>query len=164
MSDSFITLQAATIVDHLCHKAETKLLDDDMKGLKKFSLKQQQQRMERFGSMEVDNDSTTEIKIKTEKLENAENAENEEKRPKKHSITEEISEATESQPPTKMWKGVKYKTWSMGTIQPGTKFKKPTDREVIEVIRYNLIIQWSFRNLYIVNYEIFNYLNIYVNL
>lgn len=83
--------------------------------------------------MEVDNESTTEIKIKTEKLENAENVENEERRSKKHSITEEIGETNEPQPPAKIWKGLRYKTWSMGTIQPGTKFKKPTDREVIEV-------------------------------
>lgn len=140
MSDSFITLQAATIIDHLCHKTETKLLDDDLKSLKKFPVKQQQQCIERLGSMEVDNESTTEIKIKTEKLENAENAENEEKRPKKHSISEEISEATEPQPPAKVWKGSKYKIWSMGIIQPSTKLKKPTDREIIEVKLYNLII------------------------
>lgn len=112
-----------------------------MKGLKKFPIKQQQQRIERLGNMEV-NESTTEIKIKTEKLENMENTENtEEKRPKKHSITEEISEALEPQPPAKIWKGLRYKTWSLGTIQPGTKFKKPTDREIIEVKRYNLTIE-----------------------
>lgn len=140
MSDSFITLQAATIVDHLCHKADAKLLDDDLKGLKKFPIKQQQQRIERLGSMEVDKESTTEIKIKTEKLDNAENVENEEKRPKKHSISEEIGEVTEPQPPAKVWKGSRYKTWSMGIIQPSTKLKKPTDREIIEVKFCNLII------------------------
>lgn len=138
--DFFITLQAAAIVDHLCHKAETKLLDDDMKGLKKFSIKQQ--RMERYGSMEIDNESTTtEIKIKTERLDSAEIPENEEKRPKKHTITDESGEITESQPPAKIYKGVRYKTWSMGNIQPSTKFKKPTEREITEVKYYNLPIQ-----------------------
>lgn len=107
------------------------MLEDDLKNLKKFPIKQQQ--MERFGGMEISNEPTTEIKVKTEKLDNIESIENEEKQSKKHSISEEISDSIESQPPAKIWKGLRYKTWSMGAIQPATKFKKPTDREITEV-------------------------------
>lgn len=113
-------------MDHLCHKTETKLLEDDLKSLKKFPIKQQQ--MEKVESMEID-EPATEIKIKTEIPESAENAEGEEKRPKKHP-SEEIGEA---EVPAKIPKDSKYKMWSMGIIQPATKFKKPTDREITEV-------------------------------
>lgn len=129
----FVILQAATIVDHLCHKTEAKILEGDLKNLKKFPIKQQQQQMERLENIEISSESTTEIKVKAEKLDNIENAENDEKRLKKHLISEEIGDSIESQPPTKIWKGLRYKTWSMGTMQPATKFKKPTDREITEV-------------------------------
>lgn len=89
--------------------------------------------MERLENIEIGNEPTTEIKIKTEKLDNLESVENEEKRSKKHSISEENGESIESQPPAKIWKGLRYKTWSMGAMQPTTKFKKPTDREITEV-------------------------------
>lgn len=126
-------MQAATIVDHLCHKTEAKMLEDDLKSLKKFPIKQLQQQMERLENIEIGNESTTEIKVKTEKLDNVESAENDEKRLKKHLISEEIGDSIESQPPAKIWKGLRYKTWSMGAMQPATKFKKPTDREITEV-------------------------------
>jgi len=127
-----IILQAATIVDHLCHKTEAKMLEDDLKSLKKFPIKQQYQQIERLENIEIGNESITEIKVKTEKLDNID-VENEEKRSKKHSISEEISDSIESQPPAKIWKGLRYKTWSMGTMQSASKFKKPTDKEIIEV-------------------------------
>lgn len=136
-------------MDHLCQKTETKLLDDDLKSLKKVPIKQQQPSQQsadsqRVDSMEIDNETSTitamdVVKVKTEKpdhVENAatENTEVEEKRPKKHSATEESSETTvEPQPPAKVWRGLKYKTWSTGAIQPATKFKKTSDREVTEV-------------------------------
>lgn len=122
-------MQAATIVDHICPKTEP--LEDDLKNVKKFPVKQLQQQ-EKVKSMEIDNGPTVDIKVKTEKPENTENMEIDEKRAKKHSITEEVNE-TEPQPPAKVWKGVKYKIWSAGTMQPPTKFKKPTERELTEV-------------------------------
>lgn len=130
--NSFIVLQAATVVDHLCHKADAKLLEDDLKSLKKFPIKQQQhmQRIDTF-----DNESSTEIKVKIEKLESAESTEIEEQRSKKHSIVEDIGEMTEPQPPLKVWKGSRYKIWAMDTKHHGTTkgFKKPTDKEITEV-------------------------------
>lgn len=126
-------LQAATIVDHLCHKADAKLLEDDLRSLKKFPLKQPQQQVERIQSTELDNEASTEIKVKIEKLENAESAEIEELRTKKHPIPDDVGEVTEAQPPVKVWKGSRYKIWTMGTIHPTTKFKKPTEKEIIEV-------------------------------
>lgn len=119
-------------------------MDDDLKSLKKIPLKQQQQQSQqsadqRIESMEIDNEITAmDIKVKTEKLDHVEsameNTEAEEKRPKKHSVPEESNEATvEPQPPAKVWRGLKYKAWSVGVIQPATKFKKTTDREITEV-------------------------------
>lgn len=108
-------------------------------------MKQQQQQQQsvdqRVKNMDVDNGTTipmTEVvKVKSEKLENAENVaenvESEEKRPKKHSVTEEASEVIEPQPPAKVWRGLRYKAWSVGILQPATKFKKPIDREITEV-------------------------------
>lgn len=119
------------------------MLEDDLKSLKKFPTKQHQLQMERLENVEIGTEPTTEIKVKTEKLDNVENAEIEEKRLKKHSISEEISDSIESQPPAKIWKGLRYKTWSMGAMQPATKFKKPTDREITEVndqLNYLIII------------------------
>jgi len=101
-----------------------------VKNVKKFPIKQQQQ-VEKIESIGID-EPAPEIKIKTEKPENIENAENEEKRPKKRSV-EDIGEG---EPPAKISRDSKYKTWSMGIIQPTTKFKKPTDREITEVINY----------------------------
>lgn len=89
--------------------------------------------MEKLDNIEIGNESMIEIKVKTEKLDNVESTENDEKRSKKHSISEEIGDSIESQPPAKIWKGLRYKTWSMGAMQPATKFKKPTDREITEV-------------------------------
>lgn len=141
-------------MDHICHKTETKILDDDLKSLKKVPIKQQQQQSQqsvdqRVESMEIDNETnvtitTDVVKVKSEKpdhMENAtENTEVEEKRPKKHSVTEESSEiAVEPQPPAKIWRGLKYKIWSLGAIQATTKFKKTTDREVTEVSMSNLV-------------------------
>lgn len=145
-------------MDHLCQKTDTKLLDDDLKSLKKVPLKQQQQSQQptdqRCKSIEIDNETATmDIKVKTEKLEHVENvmegAEAEEKRPKKHSVPEESSEATvEPQPPAKLWRGLRYKTWSMGAIQPVTKFKKTTDREITEVSILNFVILWTVLDTY----------------
>lgn len=136
----------------MCHKTETKILDDDLKSLKKIPIKQQQLQQtvdQRVESMEIDNETTMTtatdvIKVKIEKpdhMENTmENMDTEEKRPKKHSVPEESSEtAVEPQPPAKVWRGLKYKTWSMGVIQPTTKFKKTTDREITEVSISDLI-------------------------
>lgn len=128
-------------------------MDDDLKNMKKVSIKQQQPQQQsmdqRIENMEIDDETTTTtatdvVKVKTEKPDHVENAtENmdmEEKRPKKHSVPEESSEtAVEPQPPTKVWRGLKYKTWSMGVIQPTTKFKKTTDREITEVSISNFV-------------------------
>lgn len=93
------------------------------------------QSIERIGSMDIENEM--EVKVKTEKIESklSENKDElEEKRPKKHTVTEEsINEISEPPPPAKIWRGLRYKNWSFGAMQPSTKFKKPTDREITEV-------------------------------
>lgn len=129
--------QAATIVDHLCHnKLDAKVLDDDFKKGKKFVVKQPVEHVE---NMEVDQiEKEPEIKIKMEKEEQdvpeTRDEMLEDKRPKKHSVIEESStESTEPQPPAKVWRGLRYKTWSVGSMQPPTKYKKPTDKEITEV-------------------------------
>jgi hypothetical protein len=44
--------------------------------------------------------------------------------------------ASHCPPPTKVWKGLKYKYWTLGAVQPAVKYKKPTDKEITEVIKY----------------------------
>ena len=39
-------------------------------------------------------------------------------------------------PPAKVWKGLKYKYWSPGALQPAVKYKRPTDKEITEVMKY----------------------------
>lgn len=129
--------KAATIVDHLCHKVDNKVLDDDFKKGKKFVIKQSVEPVE---SMEVEQtEKESEIKVKTEKEDQdvPEMKEEimEEKRPKKHPAAEEsATETTEPQPPAKVWRGLRYKTWSIGSMQPHTKYKKPTDKEITEML------------------------------
>lgn len=111
-------------------------MDDDFKKGKKFVIKQSVEPVE---SMEVEQtEKESEIKVKTEKEDQdvPEMKEEimEEKRPKKHPAAEEsATETTEPQPPAKVWRGLRYKTWSIGSMQPHTKYKKPTDKEITEV-------------------------------
>jgi hypothetical protein len=35
-----------------------------------------------------------------------------------------------------VWKGLKYKYWSPGALQPAVKYKRPTDKEITEVMKY----------------------------
>lgn len=116
-------------------------MDDDFKKGKKYIVKQPIDHVEH---MEVDQtEKETEIKIKMEKeeqdiLETKEEIA-EEKRPKKHSAADElVVEPTDPPPPAKIWRGLRYKTWSVGLMQPSTKYKKPTDKEITEVQRYFL--------------------------
>lgn len=111
-------------------------MDDDFKKGKKYVVKQPVDHVE---NMEIDQtEKETEVRIKMEKEEQdvIETKEEitEEKRPKKHLAMEEsITEPTEIQPPVKIWRGLRYKTWSVGLMQPSTKYKKPTDKEITEV-------------------------------
>ncbi|KAI4497783.1 hypothetical protein M0802_007109 [Mischocyttarus mexicanus] len=129
--------KAATIVDHLCPKVDPKIIDDDFKKLqeKRFSIKQS---IDHSESMAVDFENKSEIRIKIEEeFEIHDNREDltEEKRPKKHAALKELSgETNEPPPPAKLWKGLRYKTWTMGAIQPPTKYKKPTDKEITDML------------------------------
>lgn len=38
------------------------------------------------------------------------------------------------EPARKVWKGVRYRYWSPGSIQPATKYKKSTEREITEMM------------------------------
>lgn len=48
-------------------------------------------------------------------------------------VDELTIDPNEPQPPVKVWKGLRYKTWSSGAMQPAVKHKKPNEREVTEV-------------------------------
>lgn len=134
-------------MDHLCQKAEAKLLDENLK--KKVlepkipQKKEPEEIVDQAESMEMDVHIETKIKTEMEDLDMNEMTEEiqiDEKRPKKHPASEENdSESTEPPPPTKVWRGLRYKTWSLGAIQPLNKYKKPTDREVTEVSSLLLI-------------------------
>lgn len=57
-----------------------------------------------------------------------------EKKSRRHTGDEPVSAtASHCPPPTKVWKGLKYKYWIPGAIQPAVKYKKPTDKEITEV-------------------------------
>lgn len=132
-------------MDHLCHKLDAKVLEDEFKKGKKYVVKQLVDSIE---SMEIDRvEKEPEIKVKTEREEQhdipeAKEEPTEEKRPKKHPAAEESSNesSTEPQPPAKVWRGLRYKTWTIGSMQPPTKYKKPTDKEITEV-RTNIIVE-----------------------
>lgn len=70
-------------------------------------------------------------------------------------------------PPSKIWKGVRYKTWSPEALHPSTKFKKTSDKEMTEVNRFllfelfileikinsffliiNILFHYKYKNLY----------------
>ncbi|XP_063990116.1 histone-lysine N-methyltransferase 2C-like isoform X3 [Diachasmimorpha longicaudata] len=133
--------KAATIVDHLCSKTDVKLLDNTLK--KKFQDKRSLDKPNLIlegldvDSMEINPD----IKIKTEKDDSDgtmipdDLMQLDEKRPKKHSASDNLAiDPADTQPPAKVWRGLKYKLWTMGGIQPATKYKKPTDREITEML------------------------------
>ncbi|XP_021938191.1 uncharacterized protein LOC110838870 isoform X2 [Zootermopsis nevadensis] len=57
------------------------------------------------------------------------------KRSRRHTGDDQaIAPSSHCPPPTKLWKGVKYKYWTPGAIQPAVKYKKPTDKEVTEML------------------------------
>lgn len=130
-------------MDHLCQKAEIKLLDEAIKNkVLETKLPEKKELEDVVDNVEdMDIDISTEMKIKTETEDSdmneiTEEIQFDEKRPKKHPASEENdSEGTEPPPPTKVWRGLRYKSWSLGVIQPPTKYKKPTDREITEVCK-----------------------------
>lgn len=139
-----VCVQAAAIVDHLCQqKTDSKFLGEDVgktqekNSLAKLSIGQ-------IEPMDVDS-ANVENKIKKEKeeldLQQQQQGKNnyiDDKRPKKHLASDDPSTAvgsTESQPPAKLFKGSRYKTYTTGAavIHPAVKYKRPTDREITEV-------------------------------
>jgi histone-lysine N-methyltransferase MLL3 len=113
-------------------------LEEDLKKLqeKKFSLKQSIRQIEPMDVDSIEMDLECRIKIEKNEYESQHSRDSfsDEKRPKKHPASEEPSnDCLEPQPPSKVWKGLRYKTWMNGAIQPTTKYKKPTDREITEV-------------------------------
>ena len=120
----------------MCQKTESKILEDDLKKIqeKKFLLKQLS--IEHMDVDSVDMDLQNRIKSEKDDFESQHSRDSfsDEKRPKKHPASDEPIDSNDpQQPPQKVWKGLRYKAWSNGSIQPPTKFKKQTDREVTEV-------------------------------
>jgi hypothetical protein len=59
-----------------------------------------------------------------------------EKKSRRHTGDDPANAATSHfPPPAKVWKGLKYKYWTPGAIQPAVKYKKPTDKEITEVMK-----------------------------
>jgi hypothetical protein len=56
-----------------------------------------------------------------------------EKKSRRHTGDDPVSHCP---PPAKVWKGLKYKYWSLGVLQPAVKYKRPTDKEITEVMKY----------------------------
>jgi len=54
-----------------------------------------------------------------------------EKKSRRHTGDDPVSHCP---PPTKVWKGLKYKYWSPGALQPAVKYKRPTDKEITEML------------------------------
>ena len=76
-------------------------------------------------------------RIKTEKddldSQNSRDSFNDDRRGKKHPASDDTSTDSADPTPNKVWKGLKYKNWSPGTMHPRTKYKKPSEREITEV-------------------------------
>ena len=114
-------------------KAESKFLDDNLKKLQenKFFGKQtvghiDNLQMNRLGG---ETDITANFIKNDMDLQDGSLAR---KRPIS-TMDEPLADSNEPQPPTKVWKGIRYKIWSMGAIQPAVKYKKPSEREITEV-------------------------------
>ena len=56
-----------------------------------------------------------------------------EKKSRRHTGDDTVSHCP---PPAKVWKGLKYKYWCPGALQPAVKYKRPTDKEITEVMQY----------------------------
>lgn len=81
-------------------------------------------------------DICNDIKIKTEKedldLHDHIKQELVDKRPKKHPA--DLPTDLEFEPPSKLLRGTKYKVWSMGVLQPTKKYKKPSDKDITDLL------------------------------
>ncbi|XP_046742436.1 histone-lysine N-methyltransferase 2C-like isoform X3 [Diprion similis] len=131
--------KAAAIVDHLCQNSLSRIADMELKTEaheKKFVMHRPAEHNDnlKLEAMEIE----TEVKIKTEKdidtdTIHVKEDSVDEKRPKKHAATEELNDDS-IDPPTKVWRGLRYKLWTLGAIQPATKYKKPVDREITEML------------------------------
>lgn len=131
-------MQAAAIVDHLCQKSESKFLEEDLKKIedKKFLMKQSLGQIEAMDIDSIELDLEQRIKNEKDDLESQHSRDSfidAEKRPKKHPVSEELSATDLAERPSKIWRGLRYKTWTTGAIHPSSKYKKPTDREITEV-------------------------------
>ncbi|GLG97653.1 Histone-lysine N-methyltransferase trr [Gryllus bimaculatus] len=146
--------KAAAIVDHLCQNQSSNSQKDDKED--NTDKDDQDGRESKAGDedkMETDQDDNDSVKvvIKEEKVD-SEEQKSESKdgdsvyRADRGSPSDTGSprlgtekkarRATGDEPstPAKIWKGLKYKYWNPGSIQPAVKYKKPTDREVTEML------------------------------
>ncbi|RZC33964.1 histone-lysine N-methyltransferase 2C-like [Asbolus verrucosus] len=118
--------KAAAIIDHLCQKDK-----NDFKGKRPFagSVEQKKSFMDNI-EMEYHY-----FKREMEPLDVSDM--------KSHSLFAKPTEVIklkkypdESQihHPPRVWKGVRYKNWTPGCLQPPAKYKKPTDKETMELL------------------------------
>lgn len=140
-------------MDHLCQKSDAsvksqKLGEESFKSLKEnlkivqgkqFSMQHMNDAVDAEYAGSADMELEGKIKNEREDTESQHSRDSftDEKRTRKHPASEDASaDSIEVQPPTKVWKGIRYKTWGAGVMQPSTKFKKSTDREITEVSLY----------------------------
>ena len=108
-------------------------MEENLKKLqeKKAMLKQQ---IEQIEAMDVDSvDMNLEHKIKSEQEDVEMESLEEGTKSKKHPMTEKELDDAAIESPAKVWKGIRYKSWNVGVLQPSKKFKKQSDREITEV-------------------------------
>lgn len=127
--------KVAAIVDHLCQDKTImkKKIDDKTNNiLEKCSA------TENIEKMDVDEIVNS---IKQECMEEMAMAENLQKDDIKTEVPDSPKKAkkhptedTTQQPPAKQFKGVKYRPWAQGALQPRNKYKRPSDKEIMETM------------------------------
>lgn len=132
--------KAATIVDHLCQKKDGKGPTDELKRLAEKKFKQTTEQSEGMPTMHRPMQVTDETSMLREGNDNALSGDGflDDKHGKKRpAATLQASDATVDgksiAPPQKIMKGLRYKLWNTGALQPAVKFKKQTDKQITEV-------------------------------
>ena len=124
--------QAPTIVDHLTVRplSGNKFLDDSLQILEKdqFFQKSNVGRVENLQQNRCAEATANSLKNELDLQESRLGR----KRPIS-SVEETSADSNEPQPPAKVWKGLRYKTWNSCAMQPPVKYKKQNEREVTEV-------------------------------
>ncbi|XP_044258429.1 histone-lysine N-methyltransferase 2C-like isoform X2 [Tribolium madens] len=108
--------KAAAIIDHLCQKDKTEANKRSFSEHRKNFMDNVEMELQ-YVKREVD---SMDVDLKSHSLFNK--------------PTDIISLRRYDQNTPKVWKGVRYKSWTPGCLQPPMKYKKPTDKETMELL------------------------------